>query len=190
MADLFTGREVVSYSQFRVTRNSDLWVDEEEVKNLRQALQSELHGRQYGFAVRLEVGRTCPPHLSDFLLNQFDIDRSRLFTVDGPVNLGRLLEIVNSTTSPDLKFPPYVPGFPAKLDPRRHLRHTAQAGRAAAPPVRVVPAGDRLHPARGDRPERGGDQADHLPGRHEFRADGSPDHGRRSAARKSPSSSN
>ena len=57
MADLFTGREVVSYSQFRVTRNSDLWVDEDEVKNLRQALQSELHSRHYGFAVRLEVGR-------------------------------------------------------------------------------------------------------------------------------------
>jgi polyphosphate kinase len=88
MADLFTGREVVSYSQFRVTRNSDLWVDEEEVKNLRQALQSELHSRNYGFAVRLEVARGCPKHLADFLLDQFSIDRSRLFSVDGPVNLG------------------------------------------------------------------------------------------------------
>jgi polyphosphate kinase len=115
MADLFTGREVVSYSQFRVTRNSDLWVDEEEVKNLRQALQSELHSRNYGFAVRLEVGRNCPKHLADFLLDQFSIDRSRLFTVDGPVNMGRLLEIVNSNARPELKFTPFVPGFPAKL---------------------------------------------------------------------------
>jgi polyphosphate kinase len=115
MADLFTGREVVSYSQFRVTRNSDLWVDEEEVKNLRQALQSELHSRNYGFAVRLEVARGCPKHLADFLLDQFSIERSRLFTVDGPVNMGRLLEIVNSNARPDLKFTPYVPGFPAKL---------------------------------------------------------------------------
>jgi polyphosphate kinase len=115
MADLFTGREVVSYSQFRVTRNSDLWVDEEEVKNLRQALQSELHSRNYGFAVRLEVAAGCPKHLSDFLLDQFSIDRSRLFTVNGPVNMGRLLEIVNSNARPDLKFTPYVPGFPAKL---------------------------------------------------------------------------
>ncbi len=115
MADLFTGREVVSYSQFRVTRNSDLWVDEEEVKNLRQALQSELHSRNYGFAVRLEVARGCPKHLADFLLDQFSIDRSRLFTVDGPVNMGRLLEIVNSNARPELKFAPYVPGFPAKL---------------------------------------------------------------------------
>ena len=115
LADLFTGREVVSYSQFRVTRNSDLWVDEEEVKNLRQALQSELHGRQYGFAVRLEVGRSCPAHLADFLLNQFHIDRSRLFTVDGPVNLGRLLEIVNLHDQQDLKFPAFVSGYPGKL---------------------------------------------------------------------------
>jgi polyphosphate kinase len=61
ISDLFTGREVLSYSQFRVTRDSDLWVDEEEVKNLRQALQSELQGRQFGFAVRLEVARTARP---------------------------------------------------------------------------------------------------------------------------------
>jgi polyphosphate kinase len=115
MADLFTGREVVSYSQFRVTRNSDLWVDEEEVKNLRQALQSELHSRNYGFAVRLEVARNCPKHLADFLLEQFSIERSRLFSVDGPVNMGRLLEIVNLNARPDLKFAPFTPGFPAKL---------------------------------------------------------------------------
>jgi polyphosphate kinase len=115
MADLFTGREVVSYSQFRVTRNSDLWVDEEEVKNLRQALQTELHSRNYGFAVRLEVARGCPKHLADFLLNQFAVDRSRLFTVDGPVNMGRLLEIVNSNARPELKFPAFQAGFPPKL---------------------------------------------------------------------------
>jgi polyphosphate kinase len=115
IADLFTGREVLSYSQFRVTRNSDLWVDEEEVKNLRQALQTELHSRQYGFAVRLEVARSCPPHLSDFLLEQFGIDRTRLFAVDGPVNMVRLLELVNSTAKPQLKFPPFTPGLPARL---------------------------------------------------------------------------
>ncbi|GAB3439035.1 polyphosphate kinase 1 [Massilia solisilvae] len=118
IAELFTGREVLSCSQFRVTRNSDLWVDEEEVKNLRQALQGELHGRQYGFAVRLEVGRTCLPHLADFLLEQFGIDRSRLFIADGPVNMVRLLEIVNGPAKPALKYPPFVPGFPAKLGSR------------------------------------------------------------------------
>jgi polyphosphate kinase len=116
LPELFTGREVVAFSQFRVTRNSDLWVDEEEVKNLRQALQSELHSRQYGFAVRLEVGRGCPAHLSNFLRDQFCIEDSRVFAVDGPVNMGRLLEIVNSHARPELKFAPFAPGFPAKLN--------------------------------------------------------------------------
>jgi len=115
IADLFTGREVIAYSQFRVTRNSDLWVDEEEVKNLRQALQSELQSRQFGFAVRLEVARNCPPHLAEFLLNQFAIDKSRLYPVDGPVNMVRLLEIINDVKQPSLHFPPFTPGLPAKL---------------------------------------------------------------------------
>lgn len=115
IVDLFTGREVISCSQFRVTRNSDLWVDEEEVKNLRQALQTELRSRQYGFAVRLEVDKDCPPHLAEFLLNQFSIDRSRLFVVDGPVNMVRLMEIVDSDTRPELRFAPFVPGLPANL---------------------------------------------------------------------------
>lgn len=110
--DLFTGREVIAYSQFRVTRNSDLWVDEEEVKNLRQALQSELQSRQFGFAVRLEVARNCPPHLSRFLLDQFSIDESRLYAVDGPVNMVRLLELVNTDQHAHLRFPPFSPGLP------------------------------------------------------------------------------
>ncbi|HJV49901.1 MAG TPA: polyphosphate kinase 1 [Noviherbaspirillum sp.] len=115
IADLFTGREVLAYSQFRVTRNSDLWVDEEEVKNLRQALQSELHSRQFGFAVRLEVARNCPAHLAQFLLDQFSIDHGSLYAVDGPVNMVRLLELINSVKQPPLHFPPFFPGLPARL---------------------------------------------------------------------------
>ncbi len=115
IADLFTGREVIAYSQFRVTRNSDLWVDEEEVKNLRQALQTELLGRQFGFGVRLEVARNCPPHLADFLLDQFSIDKSRLYAVNGPVNMVRLLELINTVQQPALHFPPFSPGLPHKL---------------------------------------------------------------------------
>lgn len=115
ITDLFTGREVVAYSQFRVTRNSDLWVDEDEVKNLRQALQSELLSRNFGFAVRLEVARNCPPHLADFLLQQFSIDRSRLYAVDGPVNMVRLLELINGVKQPALHFPSFSPGLPTKL---------------------------------------------------------------------------
>jgi polyphosphate kinase len=113
--DLFTGREVLAYSQFRVTRNSDLWVDEEEVKNLRQALQGELQSRNFGVAVRLEVAKNCPPHLSQFLLEQFSIDQNRLYAVDGPVNMVRLSELIDHASKPELRFPPYSPAYPPKL---------------------------------------------------------------------------
>jgi polyphosphate kinase len=108
--DLFTGRDVIAYSQFRVTRDSDLWVDEDEVKNLRQALKGELQGRQFGTAVRLEVARNCPPELSQFLLDQFCLDRSRLYAVDGPVNLVRLAELIDYVEQPGLRFESFIPG--------------------------------------------------------------------------------
>ncbi len=114
LSELFSGREVLSYSQFRVTRDSDLWVDEEEVKNLRQALKGELQGRQFGAAVRLEVAENCPQHLSDFLLDQFELEPSRLYAVRGPVNLARLSEIVDQTKMPELRFSSFVPGFAHK----------------------------------------------------------------------------
>ncbi|HEY5801718.1 MAG TPA: polyphosphate kinase 1 [Burkholderiaceae bacterium] len=115
IADLFAGREVVAYSQFRVTRDSDLWVDEEEVKNLRQALKGELQTRQFGAAVRLEVAHNCPPELAQFLLDQFALDQSRLYRVDGPVNLVRLAELIDHVDQPALRFPPFVPGSATKV---------------------------------------------------------------------------
>ncbi|WP_378997183.1 polyphosphate kinase 1 [Paraherbaspirillum soli] len=116
IGDLFADREILSYSQFRVTRNSDLWVDEEEVKNLRQALQSELHSRQFGVAVRLEVAKNCPEHLAQFLLNQFSIAPNRLYAVDGPVNMVRLSEMIDQLPEPALRFAPFSPGLPAHID--------------------------------------------------------------------------
>jgi polyphosphate kinase len=115
IAELFTGREITAYSQFRVTRNSDLWVDEEEVKNLRQALETELQSRQFGVAVRLEVAANCPEHLAQFLLNQFNIERNRLYAVEGPVNMVRLGEIANLVSQADLRFPPFSPTLPHQL---------------------------------------------------------------------------
>ena len=112
--DLFAGREVLAYSQFRVTRDSDLWVDEDEVKNLRQALKGELQGRQFGTSVRLEVAKNCPPELSQFLLDQFALDPSRLYAVDGPVNLVRLTELIDLVSIPSLRFEPFVPGSPSQ----------------------------------------------------------------------------
>lgn len=115
ISDLFTGRDILGYSQFRVTRNSDLWVDEEEVKNLRQALQGELQTRQFGVAVRLEVAKNCPDHLSQLLLEQFSITKNRMYRVDGPVNMVRLSELIQLVDRPALEFPLYTPRFPAIL---------------------------------------------------------------------------
>ena len=109
MASLFPQRKVLAYSQFRVTRDSDLWVDEEEVKNLREALQSSLHNRHYGNAVRLEVARDCPARLSDFLLQQFNLEQKDLYYAQGPVNIVRLNELFDHIKKPELYFPSYTP---------------------------------------------------------------------------------
>ena len=111
IVDLFPGREVLGYSQFRVTRDSDLWVDEEEVKNLRQALKGELQTRHFGFAVRLEVAQNCPPHLSKFLLDQFNVAPEFLYAVDGPVNMVRLNELIDYASQPEFRFPAFTPKY-------------------------------------------------------------------------------
>ena len=114
IGDLFNGREVLAYSQFRVTRDSDLWVDEDDVKNLRQALQGELQTRQFGAAVRLEVAKNCSDDLSRFLLEQFSLPADRLYRVDGPVNMVRLGELVEHIKQPNLRFPPFTAKTNAK----------------------------------------------------------------------------
>jgi polyphosphate kinase len=113
--ELFPGREVVNYSQFRVTRDADLWIDEEEVKNLRQALQGELPQRQFGSAVRLEVAAECPAPLAAFLLQQFGLTESDLYRCDGPVNIARLSSLIDQVDIDALKFEPFVPGLPERL---------------------------------------------------------------------------
>ncbi len=107
--DLFPQRKVIAYSQFRVTRDSDLWIDEDEVMNLRQALRGELPNRQYGAAVRLEIARNCPEDLAQFLLNQFALDKHCLYRVNGPVNMVRLGELRDHIHDPTLYFPPFFP---------------------------------------------------------------------------------
>jgi len=113
--ELFPGREVVNYSQFRVTRDADLWIDEEEVKNLRQALQGELPQRQFGSAVRLEVAAECPAPLAQFLLQQFGLAEADLYRCDGPVNIARLSSLIDQVDIDRLKFEPFVPGLPDRL---------------------------------------------------------------------------
>jgi polyphosphate kinase len=115
VGELFTGMEVQGCYQFRVTRNSDLFVDEEEVKNLRTTLQGELPQRHFGDAVRLEVADLCPPEMSEFLLQQFGLGAGDLYQVTGPVNLVRLMQVPDRVARSDLKYAPFSAGVPPIL---------------------------------------------------------------------------
>ncbi|MDE2400059.1 MAG: polyphosphate kinase 1 [Burkholderiales bacterium] len=124
--ELFPGREILAFSQFRVTRDSDIDVDEDDVTDLRQALRSKMSTRQFGQTIRLEVVSSCPQELSDFLLEQFGLTEQALYKCHGPVNLGRLTHLIDQVRGEDLRFPTYLPGWPQGL-PRHggmleHLR--------------------------------------------------------------------
>ena len=112
---LFAGIEVLGCYQFRVTRNSDLFVDEEEIDDLRRALEGELAHRRYGAAVRLETSRDCPDDMTRFLLKQFALSEVDLYQMPGPVNLNRLSAIYDLVQRPDLKYPVFTPGLPQRL---------------------------------------------------------------------------
>ena len=115
LSELFIGREVGQFSQFRVTRHSDLAVDEDDVENLRTALRHGLQHRNYGEAVRLEVSDSCSSHLSDFLLKQFKLPEAALFRVAGPVNLVRLNQLIDLVDQPALLFPNFQASYPKQL---------------------------------------------------------------------------
>ncbi len=115
LTDLFGGREILNYSQFRVTRHSDMALDEDDVSNLRTALRQELVHRAYGEPIRLEVSHTCPDALADFLLRQFDLPIQALYRVHGPVNLGRLIQLCDWVQHTDLKFTSFQPAWPRQL---------------------------------------------------------------------------
>jgi polyphosphate kinase len=117
VSGLFAGMKVVDCYQFRVTRNSELFVDEEEVKDLRTALRGELPHRQFGDEVRLEVAANCPQQISDFLLAQFNLGPDDIYRVDGPVNLVRLMNVPDWVERPEVKFPRFIPGLPEELEP-------------------------------------------------------------------------
>lgn len=115
IAQLFEGMSVEGVYQFKVTRNSDLYVSEEDVADLRRALEGELQRRDYGSAVRLEVADNCPPEIVAFLLRQYRLGSSDLYRVNGPVNLRRLASLPDLIDRPDLKYAPFVPGTRRRL---------------------------------------------------------------------------
>jgi len=121
VGELFSGMNVLGCYQFRVTRNSDLFVDEEEVKNLRAKIQGELPQRHFGDGVRLEVADNCSEVMAEFLLSQFNLSDADLYRVAGPVNLVRLMQVPDWVLRNDLKFQPFQPGTPKALLKCHHI---------------------------------------------------------------------
>jgi polyphosphate kinase len=131
LSSMFPGREVGDFSQFRVTRNSDLSVDEEDVKNLRTALRQGLEYRHFGQAVRLEVSASCAESLASFLMAQFNLPPQSLYRVHGPVNLARLTQLIDLLVEPSfrsLKFVPYKASYPITLSPAQSFFDRLQRG--------------------------------------------------------------
>jgi len=112
---LFPGLDVDGCYQFRVTRNSDLYIDDEEVSDLVRALEGQLEASRYGAAVRIEIGHDCPEDLQEFLLDHFNLQEEDMFLVEGPVNLNRMSMVCNISDRPDLLYPPFAQGMPEEL---------------------------------------------------------------------------
>ena len=115
LGELFPGRVVGQFSQFRVTRHSELAVDEDDIGNLRTALREGLQHRNYGQSVRLEVSSDCSLRLAEFLRKEFQLPELSVFRVNGPVNLVRLMQLIDLAQAPHLLFPPYKASFPVQL---------------------------------------------------------------------------
>ncbi|MDX1519151.1 MAG: polyphosphate kinase 1, partial [Gammaproteobacteria bacterium] len=128
VGDLFPGMKVTGCYQFRVTRDGDLFVDDEEVDDLLRALEGELPSRRFNDAVRLEVADNCPDELSKFLLQQFKLEEDDLYQVNGPVNLGRLTAIPDLVDRPDLVYPGFTPDLPPRLIKHNNIFETLRNG--------------------------------------------------------------
>jgi len=113
--EIFYGMKVQGMYQFKVTRNSELYVNSEEVGDLARALEGELFARRYGDVVRLEIDPSCPQEIVTFLSKTLSLQAQDIYFVDGPVNLNRMIQICNMDDRADLKFKPYVPSIPSKL---------------------------------------------------------------------------
>jgi len=117
-ARMYHGYDIVSSAAFRVTRNSNLYLAEEESRNLLESVRTELHNRRKGDAVRLEIEAAADPEIIERLRTNFDLEPWQVFPVNGPVNLSRLFNIYEQTEHLELKFKPFIP---------RELRLTAKS---------------------------------------------------------------
>jgi polyphosphate kinase len=115
LADLFPGTRILGHWHFRVTRNSELYIDEEDADNLLQAVEDELHNRRKGAAVRLELEKNCPPEIRVALLGTLHLTDEDLYVIDGPLNPTQLMTIYEGDHSLELRDPPFVAPSPAAL---------------------------------------------------------------------------
>jgi polyphosphate kinase len=115
VSKLFAGMRVRGCYQFRVTRNSDLFVEQEEVDDLLRAVEGELASRRYGDAVRLETPHDCPEEILKYLLEQFALTADDLYKVSGPVNLSRLMALYDLVDRAELKYAAFIPSVPERL---------------------------------------------------------------------------
>ena len=106
---MYRGYEIVSSAAFRVTRNSNLYLAEEESRNLLETVRTELHNRRKGDAVRLEIEADADPEIIERLRGNFELEAWQVFSVNGPVNLSRLFNVYEQTKHPDIKFKPFSP---------------------------------------------------------------------------------
>ncbi|HWB60361.1 MAG TPA: polyphosphate kinase 1 [Chthoniobacteraceae bacterium] len=104
VSGLFHGMKVKGAHQFRITRNSELYIDEEEAENVLQSIEMELRHRNRGAAVRLEVQADCPAHITQRLLKVFKLEEEDCYQVDGPINFSRLFSVIEDLDRPELKF--------------------------------------------------------------------------------------
>ncbi|HMP81595.1 MAG TPA: polyphosphate kinase 1 [Verrucomicrobiota bacterium] len=109
LADIFPGTKILGYWHFRVTRNSELYIDQEETENLLRAVENELHNRRKGAAVRLELDHDCPDTIRKALLRTLNLTDDDLYLINGPLNFSRLMMLCDGDHSADLRYPPFVP---------------------------------------------------------------------------------
>lgn len=121
VSDLFNGMTVKGCYQFRVTRNSDFFVDDDAIDDLMLAVAGELAMRNYGDEVRLEVDANCPEETINFLLARFELTPDKLFLANGPVNASRIQAIYSMVDRPELKFLPFKPGLPSALSRNKDI---------------------------------------------------------------------
>ncbi len=125
---LFSNVKVLGCYQFRITRNSDLYVDLEEVEDLARTLEGELPSRLYGEAIRLEVSENSPKRILSFLKDRFQITDDYIYAVNGPVNLNRLVSLPDLINRPQIKYHGFTPSIPDHLGQQHNIFDTISSG--------------------------------------------------------------